>query len=283
MKKAEISVFFLFIKGMVKMYGIKNKGFIKAYNSICYRHDRLQVFYDFVKMCAISIYNAFSKNEEMEQEYLRTIKSYSKEEQNLFPKMFGELIMMYEETEEITDILGSIYMNTKSKDKSLGQVFTPTNVSDFMAKVLIENTDTLKHNIEKNGFITMCEPTCGAGGMILSLAKAMKNRGINYQQDLLVEAIDIADICTYMTYIQLSLYGIPAIVYCENSLTQEMQFKMETPLFFLQYWKFRKFYMKPNEEELEQNNKKIIIERPTEKQIILKETTVKGNCQISLW
>lgn len=86
-----------------------------------------------------------------------------------------------------------------------------------------------------------------------------------------------------MTYIQLSLYGIPAIVYCENSLTQEMQFKMETPLFFLQYWKFRKFYMKPNEEELEQNNKKIIIERPTEKQIILKETTVKGNCQISLW
>ena len=55
-------------------------------------------------MCAISIYNAFSKNEEMEQEYLRTIKSYSKEEQNLFPKMFGELIMMYEETDEITDI-----------------------------------------------------------------------------------------------------------------------------------------------------------------------------------
>lgn len=265
------------------MYGIKSKGFIKAYNSICYRHDRLQVFYDFVKMCAISIYNAFSKNEEMEQEYLRTIKSYSKEEQNLFPKMFGELIMMYEETGEITDILDSIYMNTKSKDKSLGQVFTPTNVSDFMAKVLIENTDTLKHNIEKNGFITMCEPTCGAGGMILSLAKAMKNRGINYQQDLLVEAIDIADICTYMTYIQLSLYGIPAIVYCGNSLKQEMQFKMETPLFFLQYWKFRKFYMKPNEEELEQNNKKIIIERPTEKQIILKETTVKGNCQISLW
>lgn len=268
------------------MYEIKNKEFIKAYDSICYRHDRLKVFSDFVKMCAISIYNTFAKSETMEQEYLRTIKSYSKEEQNLFPKMFGELVMMYEETGEITDILGPIYMNTKSKDKHLGQVFTPAHISDLMAEISLENADTLKHNIEKNGFITMCEPTCGAGGMILSLAKVMKNRDINYQQDLLVEAIDIADTCTYMTYIQLSLYGIPAIVYCGDSLTQKMRFKMETPLFFLQYWKFRKFYIQSNEkkqEKLEQNNKKIIIERPTENQIILKETTVKGNCQISLW
>lgn len=122
--------------------------------------------------------------------------------------------------------------------------------------------------------------------MLLSFAKALQKKEINYQKDLLIEGTDIADVCVYMTYIQLSLYGIPAVVYCGDSLTQKMQFKMETPLFFLQYWKFRKFYMKSNEkkqEESKQNNKKIIIERPAENQIILKETTVKGNCQISLW
>lgn len=122
--------------------------------------------------------------------------------------------------------------------------------------------------------------------MLLSFAKALQKRDINYQKDLLIEGTDIADVCVYMTYIQLSLYGIPAVVYCGDSLLQKMQFKMETPLFFLQYWKFRKFYMQSNtekQEESEQNNKKIIIERTRKNQIILKETTVKGNCQISLW
>lgn len=82
-----------------------------------------------------------------------------------------------------------------------------------------------------------------------------------------------------MTYIQLSLYGIPAVVYCGDTLLQKMRFKMETPLFFLQYWKFRSFY-NGSEEETEQ---KITINKTIENKILYKEAIVKGNCQISLW
>ncbi len=85
-----------------------------------------------------------------------------------------------------------------------------------------------------------------------------------------------------MTYIQLSLYGIPAVVYCGNALTKETRFKMETPLYFMQYWKFRKFYMR-SEEETQEANQKIIIEKSIENQISYKETIIKGNSQISLW
>lgn len=122
--------------------------------------------------------------------------------------------------------------------------------------------------------------------MILSFAKALEKRHINYQQDLLVEATDISDVCVYMTYIQLSLYGIPAVVYCGDTLSQKMRFKMETPLYFLQYWKFRKFYTQsnqPEQEKIEQNNNQIIIEKPIENQNLFKEVTIKGNRQISLW
>lgn len=89
-----------------------------------------------------------------------------------------------------------------------------------------------------------------------------------------------------MTYLQLSLYGIPAIVNCGNTLTQEIRFKMETPLFFSQYWKFRKFYEKNSEKEQEeiQKNKDVFIEKKTtENKSIFNETIIKGNCQISLW
>lgn len=86
-----------------------------------------------------------------------------------------------------------------------------------------------------------------------------------------------------MTYIQLSLYGIPAVVYCGDSLSQKMRFKMETPLYFIYYWKFRMAYIKDKEENKEENKEEIIIEKPIENQNLYKETIVKGNCQISLW
>lgn len=92
--------------------------------------------------------------------------------------------------------------------------------------------------------------------------------------------------CVYMTYIQLSLYGIPAVVHCGDTLTQKMRFKMETPFFFTNYWKFRKFYKNEsaeNQKEIEESQNKIIIDKPVENQILLKETIVKGNCQITLW
>ena len=81
-------------------------------------------------------------------------------------------------------------------------------------------------------------------GLVLSYARALQKQNINYQEYLLVDVTDISDICVYMTYIQLALYGVPAIVRCGNTLTQEMRFKLETPLFFLHYSKFRKFLIK---------------------------------------
>ena len=118
--------------------------------------------------------------------------------------------------------------------------------------------------------------------MILSTAKALERRNIDYQQELLVEATDISEVCVYMAYIQLSLYGIPAIVYCGNALANEFRFKMETPFFFLNYWKFRKFYMQ-NSDGLQESNEKSIIENAVKNQDLFKEVTIKGNCQVSLW
>ncbi|MCI8397680.1 MAG: hypothetical protein HFJ52_08820 [Clostridia bacterium] len=126
----------------------------------------------------------------------------------------------------------------------------------------------------------------GAGGMVLSFAKALKEQNINYQQELLVEATDISDICVYMAYIQLSLYGIPAVVYCGDTLLQEIRFKLETPLFYLNYWKFRKFHNQNTEdesEEVQENESKYTIETTTDTQNLLKEVIVKGNIQFSLW
>ena len=46
----------------------------------------------------------------------------------------------------------------------------------------------------------------------------MKQQGVNYQQTLKAVCQDIDVKAVYMTYVQLTLYGIPAIVYQTDTL-----------------------------------------------------------------
>lgn len=245
------------------------------FHRLASRHGKHKIFNDFIKMCAIAIYNPIAKNEEFEKDYLTTINSYQREEQAIFPKMFGSLIMMFQTAGEITDILGKFYETEKLYDKVLQQFFTPMHIAGLMGEISVETGDKLKNLIEKDGYITMMEPTCGSGVMVLGLAKALKNRGINYQEDMLIYANDIDITCTFMTYIQLSLYGVSAIVSCGNALTGEEKFRMETPMYFRNYLKFRKAKQK---REAIQEIKKILIDEN-----LFKEHTIKGNSQFSLW
>ena len=144
------------------MYEEYYKKFNKTYEYLSTRYGELTVFNDFVKMAAISIYNALAKNQEMEKEYLHTINTYEKEDQNLFPEMLANLLMMYRETDDIVDILGPFYEKEQLGNKHLGQFFTPSHISDFMSEITITQEDYNKI-VEENGFIRMNEPTCGAG------------------------------------------------------------------------------------------------------------------------
>lgn len=261
------------------MYEEYKKNFQKIFEKLSIKYGKLVVFFDFIKMCAISIYNSFAKNREMEKTYLRTIKNYEKDEQLMFPKMFSNLIMMYQTTDDIVDILGPIYEKENMANSHIGQFFTPNYIAELMAEIHVGEKNNIEKIIKENGFLSMCEPTCGSGALIIALVKVLKARGINYQQDLLVIAKDISDICVYITYIQLALYGIPAIVYCGDSISNKSNFKMETPLYFLQYWKFRNAFSKPPTENTN-STKKIIDETILNN---FKEIMVKGNNQISLF
>lgn len=264
------------------MYKDYQKSFKENFDRLSMKYGEYPVFLDFVKMCAISIYNSLAKDKEMEERYLNAINSYDKEDQNLFPKMFGDLIMMYQTVDDIVDILGPIYEHEGLSNVHIGQFFTPSHIAEVMSRISInDDKENMKEIIKEKGFITMCEPTCGSGVMITAFAKVLKTKGINYQENLLVIANDISDLCVYMTYIQLALYGIPAIVYCGNALTNEISFKMETPLYFLQYWKFRNAFVKNSENRINSNQNEIIVDETIKNK--LKEVMIKGNCQISLF
>jgi len=75
------------------------------------------------------------------------------------------------------------------------------------------------------------EPASGAGGMILAAADVLEAKGIDPRSALYVEALDVSSLCFKMTYLQLALRGIPAMVRHANTLSLENFESAHTPAF----------------------------------------------------
>jgi len=190
-------------------------------------------------MAAISISNAVDwvHREAREAEYMSIVAKYGHSDVQLFPQMLAHLVEALERhAEEPVDVLGSIFHELELHNKYKGQFFTPQNVCDMMGMCTMqENTP----DIEKKGFISMCEPCCGSGAMVLGFAKAVKASGYDFHRQMVVTAMDVDLKCVHMCYLQLSLYGIPAVVIHGNSLAMQEYSRWYTPVYMLDGWVWR--------------------------------------------
>ena len=177
-----------------------------------------QVFRDWIEVYALSIANFCEHTgtpvwEEREQQYLSTINKYKKEEIDGFADLGGMLTLALEK--DMSDVLGSVYMGIGTGNKVTGQFFTPDSISQLTAKMMDVEIVSIKEPIR------LYEPACGSSGMIIAYARALRDKDINYQRQLDIEASDIDFACVYMSYIQLSLLGIKAVVVRQDSLKGE--------------------------------------------------------------
>lgn len=213
------------------------EAFIKLIHTNAYSHPVYVVFRDFCELAALSLSNSVDKShyDIREAKYMEIIKSYTKEEINRFPEMFANVVMGLEAG--FSDFMGASFMELDLGSHWHGQFFTPYPVASLMARLGLSNS--IHDEIEKNGFISYCEPAVGAGVMVIAFIEALKEAGINYQKHLHVTAIDVDITAVHMAYIQLSLLGIPAIVVHGNSLTDEVFGCWYTPFHVLGFWNYR--------------------------------------------
>ncbi len=184
----------------------------KLFSKLIGKRNSYEVFFDFVKMSAISISNSVDKYqaEEREKEYLSIAKKYSSGELKLFCDIFATLVLELER--KMGDVLGEIYMELDISSKSSGQFFTPYYISKLMAELTY---------VEKEEITTLCDPCVGGGSMIIAYAEIMYQKGINYQEKLRVHCSDIDRNVLLMCYLQLSLLGITAVCERKNILDNE--------------------------------------------------------------
>lgn len=215
------------------------KNIIKLMRENAHRHQLYDVFRDFVEMAALAISNSADllNREAREERYLAIAKRYNAEEMARFPQMLGELTMGLEV--EPCDMLGQVFHELEMSSAERGQFFTPYHLCEAIARLAITDDEALQEAINRRGFITVSEPACGAGAMVIALSQALRERGHNYQQCLHVTAIDVDSRAVHMAYLQFSLLGIPALIIEGDALTLEERDHWYTPAHIMGMWDVR--------------------------------------------
>ena len=150
------------------------KEIIAEINDISGAHSPYEVFSDWIRCCSLSICNTVHMIhddvwQQRERDYIEAIRRYPDGTEYRFAGMLcrlGDLL-----TVEMTDALGEIYMEAGMGSKSTGQFFTPFHLSEMVANMAIQDS-IQSFMTKKTKLITLSEPSCGGGGMIIAAAKA---------------------------------------------------------------------------------------------------------------
>lgn len=219
---------------------------IKRITASVYRFDKHQLISDVFECGAITISNMVDliAKEEREKRYLQVIKKYQKEEQTLIAEIFSMIFALLSsvvyDNGRFYDNLGELFMRCNQGSSSAGQYFTPFQVSAMMARMIIG--DEILEKAQNDGILTLNDSCCGGGGMMMAALDVLKNKyHINYTRNCFILCSDIDLRCVHMTYLQLALAGVPAIVKHQNSLTGETWSVWKTPAFIFQYSRFCKY------------------------------------------
>lgn len=180
------------------------------------RHRLHKVFSDFCELAALAVSNSVDvvHRKAREARYMQIVGEYERDEVQRFPQLLAVLVDWLECG--LDDCLGKLFMSLELGDSFKGQFFTPFELSRLMAGLTFGGA---REAIERQGFVTVSEPACGAGGMLLAAADALQAQGINYQQAMHATAVDVDATAVHMAYVQLSLAHVPAIIVHGNSLS----------------------------------------------------------------
>lgn len=201
------------------------KEFIGYFQELAYRHSPWNVWADFCEISAIGASNVVDRihADQREETYMKIISKYTNEETNLFPKMLA-IVVLELTRDPKQDFLGKLYMELNLNDEGKAQIFTPYSMSEAMARLCCEGVtidklqiEELKATVARKGYVTIHDPTCGAGSTLIGARNALQEAGIGTSQSYFVGQ-DLSSTAVYMCYIQLSLLGCAGYLCIGDSL-----------------------------------------------------------------
>jgi len=230
----------------------KQQDIVKLVNRLDGKYSKWQIWNDFVLMFATAIANSLPNphREYREKMYLETAKKYSRAELDIMAEMMALVVIGMEENPD-QDFLGELYMAMDMGNQWTGQFFTPYDICKAMS-MMSYSDGVIESQVRERGFISVSDPACGAGALLIAFANVCREKKLNFQQHCLFIAQDIDVLAGMMCYIQLSLMGCPGHVIVDNTLAKPAMFYDErallpaggtnvwtTPMMYSDTWQIR--------------------------------------------
>ncbi len=232
--------------------GVHEKEMVSLVTGMSRDRQIWQTWQDIITAMACSISNAIDRTEghfeKREKEYAGCIERLGGAEK---PARALAVVVEALERDPEQDFLGKIYMNLNLGNHWTGQFFTPYGVCRLMAQISVGDAD---RQIEGQGYISVCDPACGAGATLIAAANTMKSSKYNFQDHVLFVGQDIDRVVAQMCYIQLSLLGCAGYICIGNTLTdplgghvlspkeKEGQELWYMPMFQSDVWRWRRAF-----------------------------------------
>lgn len=208
-----------------------SKKFVDKFNDAAKKSSRANLFDDFLKISAAVLRRdettyAEVPNKDLHCELFATLANalnFNISEKILRDKVLGLDYKIPTDSSHkpcYRDELGEIFHALDLFDQGGGQVFTPQHVADIMGETAV-TAELVRRELETRGVVVIKEDCCGSGALILGGLNALLKLNVNPNYFVFVDAGDTDLRCVLMTFIQLSLYMIPASVVRRNTLTNE--------------------------------------------------------------
>ncbi|MBE9117268.1 N-6 DNA methylase [Lusitaniella coriacea LEGE 07157] len=211
--------------------------FCQKLDTLAYGSSHNEVFRSWAEIAAIAMHqlpyltgcipkgNTF---EAMEAHYLKLAAKQERETLHEFASLLA--LVQLALAHQWTDFLGAIYfemeISGKKSKQSNGEFFTPYHLSKVAAQLTLLGCEEV---IKQQGYLTISEPACGAGSMLIAACEVIAEKGYAPDKAVFFQAVDINQLCFHMSYIQFASLGLSGIVCHGDTLRNELWKQWETP------------------------------------------------------
>src|SRR5262249_18905078 len=145
------------------------KQFIKAFENLARHRDKHDVLTDFLELAVCAIRKRTvppgPATDAIEERYMAVVRRDKLEDVRPVPALLALTTLAVQDGG--CDFLGQVTGDLGMVTGHMGQFFTPYDVSRMIAELTLDTVDEV---IADQGFVTVQEPACGAGGMIIAAA-----------------------------------------------------------------------------------------------------------------
>lgn len=203
--------------------------FVKLLPKVEPARDPKEIFCDVCRIFSLSLRGVATLDEKekecIESQYMTFVEKYGKDGMEKVSVLFAYVIEALEKRR--CDFLGQIYERLNATVKAFAQFLTPLSVARLMAHVTFVDGKP-----EHGKIISMDDPACGAGALLIEAAEAFIESG-GRQGDLFIHGEDLDATACCISYVQFTLLGYPAVVRRMDTLAMKV---MEGPWYTMGYF-----------------------------------------------